>query len=114
MSTPIIFDIAAMVEFRPTREAFDPSELNEDTKNFEVSRATFTHFISDHHDTSTYAISDEEKIAFLSLWLLKCIFCWRSIQVAKKTMANQLHVGHKINLSQLILGSLYESLEESV
>jgi len=44
------------------------------------------------------------------------IFCTRSIQVSKgyKTLAIQLHEGRDICLSKLILGSLYESLNQAV
>lgn len=44
------------------------------------------------------------------------VFCSKSLQVAKKylTLANQLHVGHDICLSEMILASLYESLSDRV
>lgn len=57
-------------------------------------------------------VSDEELIAFLTLWLLKCIFYCKSLKIAKRyiTLANQLHEGKYVCLTQLILGSLYEPL----
>jgi len=44
------------------------------------------------------------------------IFCSRSIQVPKgfKILAIQLHEGRDICLSKLILGSLYENLNQAV
>lgn len=44
------------------------------------------------------------------------VFCTRSIQVAKgyKTLAIQLHEGRDFCLSKLILGSLYENLNQVV
>lgn len=45
------------------------------------------------------------------LWLSRCIFCCRSLKVAKRyNLANQIHEGKFVCLSQLILGYLYESL----
>jgi len=44
------------------------------------------------------------------------IFCSRSIQVPKKfkTLAIQLHEGREICLSKLMLGSLYENLNQEI
>jgi len=44
------------------------------------------------------------------------VFCTRSTQVAKhyRTLAHQLHEGRPICLSKLILGSLYECLNDGV
>lgn len=57
-----------------------------------------------------------EHIAFLALWLSHSIFCSKSLQAAKKnlTLANQLHAGHNVFLSEMILASLYESLSDRV
>src|SRR3954463_10198343 len=78
-------------------------------------RFSMQRFIQKHHITTEATVSDEEHIAFLALWLSRCAFCSRSIQVAKRylCMANQLHDGKKLNLSQLLLGSLYENLSEA-
>src|SRR4051812_7569805 len=86
--------------------------MEEDTIKFSEVKATYTSYTNKHHDKTTDEVSDEEHIVFLSLWLSRCIFCSRSLQVEKRflTMANQLHVGRKLGLSQMILASLYESL----
>lgn len=116
MLTSTHFDIGAITSFQPTREAFDPNDMNENIINFDTNRAIFTYYRSDHHNTKTNEVSDEEHIAFLELWLSYCIFCSKSLQVVKifLTMANQLHVGHNICMSQLIMGLLYESLGEVI
>lgn len=72
--------------------------------------------IAHYHDKDTDTISDVEHIAFLALWFSHSVSCSKSLQVAKKylTLANQLHVGHDICLSEMILESLYESLSDGV
>lgn len=78
--------------------------------------ASFNKYIKDYHVTNTAEVFDEEHIAFLALWLSRCIFCCKYLKVANRylTLANQLHEGYDIYLSQLILGSLYESLEVAI
>src|SRR4051812_10692234 len=95
MITPTLFDIAAITGLRPTGETFDPNEMDNDTIGFNDSQVTYTAFIQKHHITTETTVSDEEHIAFLALWLSRCAFCSRSIQVAKRylCMANQLHAG---------------------
>lgn len=116
MMTPTLFDLASIVGLKPMGEEFDPFFLNEDSIGFEVSRAAYSTHINYYHDKSNAEVSDTEHIAFLALWLCIYVFCSRSIQVAKKfiTIANQLHVGRKLFLSDLILIHLYESLGEGV
>ncbi|XP_058768267.1 uncharacterized protein LOC131641989 [Vicia villosa] len=116
MITPTLFDVAAITGLRATGETFDPNVLDVDTINFNEATVTYTAFIQQYHDQANATVSDVEHIAFLALWLSRCVFCSRSIQVAKRylCMANQLHDGKKLNLSQLILGFLYENLGEAV
>lgn len=116
MLTPTLFDIATITCLRPTGENFNPNFMTEDSIGLDGNQATFTNYILDHHNQDTDKVSDEEQILFLALWLSRCVFCSKSLQVAKKylTMANQLHVGHKLFLSQMILGWLYESLGEGI
>src|SRR3954463_6910573 len=115
MITPTLFDIVAITGLRPTGETFDPDVMDNDTINFNEATITYTAFIQQYHNENNEVVSDEEHIAFLALWLSRCVFCSRSIQVAKRylCMANQLHAGTQLNLSQLILGFLYENLGEA-
>lgn len=69
MLTPTLFDIGSIAELRQTREAFDPNEMNENSINFKASKATFTHYISDHYETSIEDLFYKEHIAFLALWM---------------------------------------------
>lgn len=116
MVTPTLFDITAITGLKPTRETYDPNLMAEDTICFDTTKVAFTTYIVYYHDKKFVEVSDQEYIAFLSLWLSRCIFCLKSLQVAKKflTMENQLHVGHNLCLSEMILANLYESLEEGV
>lgn len=116
MVTPTLFDAATMVGLLPNGIDFDPTNLNEDSIAFDTSFAPYSLFMSHYHDKDTTKVSDVEHIAFLTLWLSKYVFCSRSLQVAKRfiTMANQLHTGTKLCLSEMILANLYESLSESV
>src|SRR3954469_13311210 len=79
--TPTLFDVAAITGLRPTGETFDPNEMDDDTIGFNNSTVTYTAFIQRHHVTATEEVSDNEHIAFLALWLSRCAFCSRSIQV---------------------------------
>lgn len=69
MLTLTLFDVAAITGLRPFGDDFDPNYMTENTIGFDGNRATFTHYISDHHNKDTKEISDEEHIAFLALWL---------------------------------------------
>lgn len=106
------FYIATITGLCPNEENFDPNEREEDTIDFDTNRAGFGKYIEDYHVTNNPEFYDKEHIAFLSLWLLRCIFYYKSLKVAKHylNLSNQLHEGCDIILSQLILGSLYESL----
>jgi len=84
--------------------------------SFDFSRLAYGNFIKDQHVTTNADVYDKEHVAFLTYWLSMYIFCSRSIQVPKKfkTLAIQLHEGREIFLSKLILGSLYENLNQAV
>src|SRR3954462_7096853 len=86
-----------------------------DTIQFNEAKVTYSAFIQRYHVQTTTYVTYEEHIAFLALWLSRWVFCSRSIQVAKRylCMANQINAGKKLNLSQLILGFLYENLSEA-
>lgn len=115
MLTPTLIDVASITDLRLTGNNFDPNEINKDPTNFDTDHASFGSYIKDYHVSGTTEVIAEEHIAFLTLWLSRCIFCYRSLKVAKRylTLANQLHEGKYIFHSQLILGSLYESPGEA-
>lgn len=115
MLTPTLLDIAGLTGLKPTGQTFDPD--NHDLEiTFDFAKPAYDIFIDDLHDTSSKAVSDREHIAFLTYWLSMYIFCSRSIQIPKKftILAIQLHEGRDICLGKLILGSLYENLNQAV
>ena len=114
MITPTFFDVASITGLPPTRETFDPYQQEENTIDFKVKNVAFTKYISLYHAQGD-EVSDVEHIAFLARWLSRCIFWYKSLQVSKRflTVANQLHSGRRICLSELTLTGLYESLKSA-
>lgn len=115
IATSTLFDMA-IIGLKPTGHTYDPDIDSMDTIAFSTTRAAYSNHIAHYHDKYIDDVSDVEHITFLALWLSHSIFCSKSLQVAKKylTLANQLHVGHDICLSEMILTSLYESLSDGV
>ncbi|XP_050876858.1 uncharacterized protein LOC127080587 [Lathyrus oleraceus] len=111
MMTPTLFEVAAIAGLPPTGETFDPYQDCENLIDFNVKNASFSTHINLYH-ADEEEVSDIEHIAFLGLWLSKFFFCCKSLQVAKRflTLANQLHAGRRVGLSELLLASLYENL----
>lgn len=112
---PTLLDVSSLLGLKPTGQTFDPD--NHISKfSFDFVRLAYDNFIIDQHVTTSVEVTDKEHIAFLTYWLSMYIFCSRSIQVPKgfKTLAIQLHEGRDICLSTLILGSLYENLNQAV
>lgn len=107
--TPTLFNVAAITGFHPDGDRFYPNEKDEDNIECDNNRAGFTRYIEDYHVTDTSEAFAEEYIAFLALWLFRCVLCCRSLKVAKRyiTLANQPHEGNDVCISQLILGSFY-------
>lgn len=116
MATPTLFDLSAIIGLKPTRHTYDPEIDVVDTITFSTSWAAYSTHIAHYHDKDIDTVSNVEHIAFLALRLSHSVFCSKSLQVAKKylTLANQLHVGHDICLSEMILASLYDSLSDGV
>ncbi|KAI5438920.1 hypothetical protein KIW84_024589 [Lathyrus oleraceus] len=115
MLTPTLFDVTTITGLCPYEDDFDPTDLDKDTIDFDGTRAGFTKYIADHHVDDNPEVTMEERIAFLGLWLSRCVFCCKSLKVAKRylTLAKHMHEWRNVNLGQLILGSLYTALGES-
>lgn len=113
--TPTLLDIATITSLKPTGETFDPTTC-QSVITFDFNKATCGHYIRDHYKPDDKEVSGNEHIAILTYWLFMYVFCTRSNHVAKhyRTLAYQLHEGKKICLSKLILGSLYECLNDGV
>jgi len=115
MLTPTLLDVAAITGLKPTSSTFDP-EGYESELSFDFNRFAYGIFIKEQHKTESVEVTVKEHVAFLTYWLSMYIFYTRSIQVVKgyKNLAIQLHEGRDVILSKLILGSLYESLNQAV
>ncbi|XP_027337222.1 uncharacterized protein LOC113850902 [Abrus precatorius] len=116
MITPTLFDVAAIAGLRPTGPSFRPDShpKNPDvTPNFQ--KLSYQLFITLNMNRDG-PITDEEHVAFLMFWLSAYVFCSRSLQVPKTllTLAQLLHEESSICLGKLILGNLYENLNEAV
>ena len=72
MLTSTLFNVAAIIGFSPLGETFDPTLSTENT--FTFNRASLKNYIKDHHDQDFAEVSDEEHIAFLTLWLSYYVF----------------------------------------
>lgn len=81
MVTHIFFDIAAIIGIRPNNDNFDPNEREEDTISFDTNCASFRKYIEDYHVTDNPKVSDEEHIAFLTLWPMRSMFLCKSLKV---------------------------------
>lgn len=116
MVAPTLFDMAVIKGLKPTGYTYDPDIDSMDTIAFSTTRATYSTHIAHYHDKDTEAVFDVEHIDFLDFLLSHSVLCSKYLQVAKKylTLANQLHAGHDVFLSEMILESLYESLSDGV
>lgn len=112
MVTLTLFDVAAIISLRPTSEVFEPFVDTNDIIGFNLKWDRFSNFINDHFSEATTEVSNEENVSFLYLWLTPFIFSSSSLQVGKYyvTLSNRLHAGRNVCLGQLILATLYESL----
>jgi len=115
MLTPTLLDVAGFTGLKLIGYTFDPTDHGSKI-SFDFTRLAYGNFIIDHRVTTSAEVSDKEHIAFLTYWQSMYIFCSRSIQVPKgfNTLAIQLDEGRDICLSKLILGSLYENLNQAV
>ncbi|XP_027346509.1 uncharacterized protein LOC113858193 [Abrus precatorius] len=116
MITPTLFDVAAILGLRPAGPSFRPDShpKNPDvTPNFQ--KLSYQLFITLNMNRDG-PVTDEEHVVFMMFWLSAYVFCSRSLQVPKTllTLAQLLHEESSICLGKLILGNLYENLNEAV
>lgn len=110
MLTPTLFDVAAITGLSPLGHTFDPTL--ETRHAFDFDRPGFQNYMEDHYNKESEEVSDEEHIAFLTLWLSYYMFCPGSLQIAKSyiPLAIQLHEGRRVSLGKLLLAFLYYTL----
>ncbi|KAL5130511.1 hypothetical protein HKD37_12G033556 [Glycine soja] len=114
MMTPTLLDVAALTGLRPSGETYDPTNSSDNIK-LVYKENTFSKYIAEHKGPVEEEVSDEEHVAFLTLWLSHYVFCTKSLQVAKRfiPMALQIHEGQNFGFGFLLLAVLYESLGEA-
>ncbi|KAH1240879.1 hypothetical protein GmHk_07G018620 [Glycine max] len=114
MMTPTLLDVAALTGLRPSGETYDPTNSSDNIK-LVYKENTFSKYIAEHKGPVEEEVSDEEHVAFLTLWLSHYVFCTKSLQVAKRfiPMALQIHEGQNFGFGRLLLAVLYESLGEA-
>ncbi|KAH1239999.1 hypothetical protein GmHk_08G024298 [Glycine max] len=114
MMTPTLLDVAALTGLRPSGETYDPTKSSDNIK-LVYKENTFSKYIAEHKGSVEEEVSDEEHVAFLTLWLSHYVFCTKSLQVAKRfiPMAVQIHEGQNFGFGRLLLAVLYESLGEA-
>ena len=118
MITSTLLDIAAITGLKLTGRVFNHGDAYPISLKFDVGdsgKLAYNNFI-DYHAKTSGPVTPEEHVAFLTLRLSCFVFCSRSMQIAKQFLYldTQLHQGHGIDLGQLILASLYESLSDVV
>lgn len=107
MLTPTLFDVEAITGMNPLGKTFTPTA--ETGNGFVFECFSFKKFIIDHHDKKTQEVSDQENIAFLTLWLSYYVLYSGYFQIAKKYIPLEIHLheGRNISLAKLILANLY-------
>ena len=118
MITPTLLDVASLTGVRPAGVPFILSDHEIIPIKFddgESKHPTYNNFIL-HHCCDIEEVSDEEHVAFLTLWLSRFVFCSRSMQIARQFshLASALLNKEHVALGQLILASLYSSLTDVV
>lgn len=83
MITPTLFNIAAIVSLRPTREPFEPSRITKTKPKFKFTHPRYNTYLEEHY-ASIENVSAYELIAFLAYWLSHYVFYFNSLQVSKK------------------------------
>lgn len=81
MVTPNLFDVITITGLRPTGETLTP--ILEIINEFVFDQYNFKSYITDHHNTTTEKVSDQEHITFLTLWISYYFFVSSSLQIAK-------------------------------
>lgn len=72
-----LFDVATITGLSPLGDTFNPTLPTETT--FSFGRTCLQNYIEDHHDKDSLDVSDEDHIAFLTLWISYYVLCLSSL-----------------------------------
>ncbi|XP_057443868.1 uncharacterized protein LOC130736024 [Lotus japonicus] len=115
MITPTLLDVAAITGLWVVDDDYHSSTAPTKPIAISTDNIAFSRFIKDHYDEDG-EVSDAEHVAFLLYWLSAYVFCTKSLRIPAKLLplANLLHEGRKIAMARLVLGNLYQMINEAV
>lgn len=117
--SPTLLDISALTGLPLFGDEITPRVSSPAAAQFKVSRSkdkTYGVFISTYMGAEGSAVTHEEHVRFLTLWLCRYIFCSRSIQVTHEyfNLAIALAEGRIVDFSAALLTFLYRCLYEFI
>ncbi|XP_057422973.1 uncharacterized protein LOC130716934 isoform X2 [Lotus japonicus] len=115
MITPSLLDVAAITGLWPIGDDYHSAPATVKPISIPTDNISFSRFIKDHYVESG-EVSDAEHVAFLLYWLSAYVFCTKSLRIPAKLLplANLLHEGRQLAMARLVLGNLYQMLNEAV
>ncbi|XP_057428984.1 uncharacterized protein LOC130722314 [Lotus japonicus] len=115
MITPTLLDVAAITGLWPIGDDYHSAPAPVKPISIPTDNISFSRFIKDHYVESG-EVSDAEHVAFLLYWLSAYVFCTKSLRIPAKLLplANLLHEGRQLAMARLVLGNLYQMLNEVV
>ncbi|XP_057432277.1 uncharacterized protein LOC130725031 [Lotus japonicus] len=115
MITPTLLDVAAITGLWVVGDDYHSSAVPTKPIAISTDNIAFSRFIKDHY-VEEGEVSDAEHVAFLLYWLSAYVFCTKSLRIPAKLLplANLLHEGRKIAMARLVLGNIYQMINEAV
>ncbi|XP_057425834.1 uncharacterized protein LOC130719219 [Lotus japonicus] len=115
MITPTLLDVAAIAGLWPMGDDYHSTAAPTAPIAISTENVAFGRFVK-HHYVEEGEVSDAEHVAFLLYWLSTYVFCTKSLRIPAKLLplANLLHEGRKLALARLVLGNLYQMINEAM
>ncbi|XP_057448031.1 uncharacterized protein LOC130739675 [Lotus japonicus] len=115
MITPTLLDVAAITGLWPIGDDYHSVPAAAKPISIPTDNISFGRFIKDHY-VENDEVSDAEHVAFLLYWLSAYVFCTKSLRTPAKLLplANLLHEGRQLAMARLVLGNLYQIMNEAV
>ncbi|XP_057457307.1 uncharacterized protein LOC130748161 isoform X2 [Lotus japonicus] len=115
MLSPTLLDVAAITGLWVVGDDYHSSVAPTNPIAIPTDNIAFSKFIKDHY-VENGEVSDAEHVAFLLYWLSAYVFCTKSLRIPAKLLplANLLHEGRIIAMARLVLGNLYQMINEAI
>ncbi|XP_057418556.1 uncharacterized protein LOC130712755 [Lotus japonicus] len=115
MITPTLLNVAAIASLWPMGDDNHSTAVPTAPIVISTENVSFSRFI-EYHYVEEGEVSDAEHAAFLLYWLSAYVFCTKSLRIPAKLLplANLLHEGRKIAMAKLVLGNLYQMINDAV